>query len=108
VRIDLPDGQWAELRDVAGLKAGDKVAVQRAVKFTQAPDGKPLEVNAGMSEDMQVALLAQVITSWSYEAPVTEDAILDLPVGVYNVLAEATTDHIEVMRVVPNRRTPSA
>lgn len=109
MRVDLPGGNWAELRGLDELRAKDKVAIQRALSYVPDPDGKPMLINAGMQEDMQIALLVSVITSWSYgDMPVTRAQLEDLPLDAYNALSEATTDHLEVMRVVPNRRTPPA
>jgi len=109
VRVELPGENWAELRGLDELRAKDKVAIQRAISFIPNAHGNPTELNVGMQEDMQMALLSSVITSWSYgDMPVTRAQLDDLPLAAYNALSEATTDHLEVMRVVPNRRTPPA
>lgn len=110
MRVELPGDGWAEIRGLDELKGGDKVAIQRAIVFTPNEDGSPSQMSAGMVEDMQMALLCRVITSWSLDVPLppTPESLADLPLAVYNKLCEATTDHMEVMRVVPNRRTPSA
>ena len=110
MRIELPGDGWAEIRPVEELKGGDKVAVERAIQFVpNSDDGTPSTVSAGMVEDMQMALLCRVITAWSYDdKPVTPAQLEDLPIAVYNALSEATTPHMEAVRVVPNRRTPSA
>lgn len=109
MRVELPGDNWAELRGLDELRAKDKVAIQRAIEFVPSAEGTPVQVNAGMQEDMQMALLKSVITSWSYgDMPVKREQLEELPLAAYNALCEATTDHLEVMRVVPNRRTPPA
>lgn len=97
------------MRGLDELRAKDKVAIQRAISFVPDPDGKPTVVNVGMQEDMQMGLLCSVITAWSYgDMPVRREQLEELPLAAYDALCEATTDHLEVMRVVPNRRTPPA
>lgn len=109
-RIDLPNGNWAEIRGVDEMKGGDKVAVQRAIVFRTAEDGQNPEFTAAAGEDMQIALLCRIITDWSLDPkpPVTREMIEDLPVTSYNALCDAIQDHIEVIRTAPNRRTRSA
>lgn len=110
MRVELPGDNWAEIRPVEELKAGDKIAVERVVTFMQPADGGPVPMHAGIAEDMQMAMLSRVITAWSLQPPppVTPEILSDLPIDVYNTLCEAIEDHMEVIRVSPNRRTPSA
>lgn len=110
MHVDLPDGGWAEIRGIDELKGGDKVAVQRVLRFVPDAEGGIGEVSAGLSEDMQQALLCRVITSWSLELPLPPTAAVleDLPVAVYSALCEAVEDHFRVLQARPSPRTPSA
>jgi hypothetical protein len=108
VRVELPGDGWAEVRGLEELKAKDRVAMQRAITFTPTPDGGMPEMTGEVSEASQMALLCSVITDWSLEPkpPVTRAVLEELPIRVYTTLCEATAEHMEVMRVSPNRKTP--
>jgi hypothetical protein len=119
MRVELPGDDWAELRDPSDLRAKDKIAVQRAIVFSmQNPDDEPedgqepsrVPVSAGLAEDMTVAMLCRLITSWSLQppAPVTAAVIEDLPLATYTALSDAIVPHLEAVRSAPNRRTRTA
>lgn len=63
MRVDLPSGAWIEYRDE--LLGGDKRRTQEAVTFT-IQDGQQQKISAGIQNEMRVALLAGIITDWSY------------------------------------------
>jgi len=96
MRVELPNDQWVECRDE--LVAGDKRKTQEAVKFT-VTDGQQQQVSAGVQNEMRVALLANIITAWSYAEtrgwPIPANnpggvGILDLlPIDEYNALSDA-------------------
>jgi hypothetical protein len=91
VRVDLPDGQWAELIDITDLRAGDLKAYRRSM-----PVGEVLTM--GDLDRMKDVLLARVITSWSLDLPTPaelpgtpeEAGSLDrLTIGQYRALLDA-------------------
>lgn len=118
MRVELPDDNWAELRDASDLRAKDKIAVQRAIVFSMrdpdAPedgqDATRVPVSAGLAEDMVVAMLCRVVTSWSLEPPmpVTQAVLEELPLVTYTALSDAIVPHMEAVRSAPNRRTRTA
>jgi hypothetical protein len=122
-RIDLSGGGWAVLKSPKDLKAKDKIAVQRTIAWEQeaSDDDEPgvkkrqvIPVNAGLSDDLQMAMLGRVITSWSIDGttpapvPATAELLGDLSVDDYDTLTEAITDHMQLLRSRPNRTTPTA
>lgn len=66
-RIELPSGAWIEYRDA--LKVRDRFAVQEVAKVDIREEGNSTSFLA-MQNDMRNALLARIITAWSYPVPV--------------------------------------
>lgn len=64
VRVSLPSGGWADLREE--LKGSDSKAARKAVVYTVDDEGRRV-MNAGSDDDMRDALLARIITAWSFE-----------------------------------------
>ena len=98
-RVELPSGGWVEYR--TSLKANDKFAVQDAI-IIELPNSEDetRKVHGGTSNLMRNALLARIITAWSFEGiPVPSmniagvETIGDtLDIDDYNALAEAVED----------------
>ena len=109
MRIELPQdggaGNWVDIRD--RLLGRDKTAVLRAITFTMG-DGKAQQMNAAVQVEMQNALLANIITAWSFDRPIPSvsggvDAVEDLDIDDLNVLVEKTADLLKkVSFKVPN------
>jgi hypothetical protein len=109
-RIELPSGGWIEYR--TDLKANDKFAVQDAI-IIELSDGDTRKVHGGTSNLMRNALLARIITAWSYEGiPVPAmniagvETIGDtLDIDDYNALAEEVNPLLEKVAFTsaPNR-----
>jgi hypothetical protein len=115
MKVDLPGDGWAELREPSDLRAKDKIAVQRAMVFSllgnqENGEESRIPVNAGMAEDISVALLCRVIVSWSREEPMplTPDVIDELPIDVYQALCDAIEPHLLLVRSAPKRKTLTA
>ena len=122
MRIDLPHGGWAELREPRDLKVKDKVAVQRAITWEQSagdpnetePSRTIIPVNAGLPDDLHMAMLGRVIVSWSLDGhsqapvPATTDVLDNLEIDVYEALCTAIEPHMAVVRSRPNSKTPTA
>lgn len=73
-RIELPsmsaDGEthnWVEYRDV--LKASDRFEVQKVARLEMKEEAN-LASFLEMQNDMRNALLARIITSWSFPVPI--------------------------------------
>lgn len=105
-RIDLPDGQWADIRDPEEITVRGRrpvLAVTMALQdvwpalaAAQAAN-EPLEA-LGLSEEQyetvmrlgEVSIVA-VLAAWSLPDPLpTVETVGDLPVTLYDALAEAS------------------
>ena len=117
MRVELPSGAWVELREK--LMAGDKFAVQGAVKLELDTATGFQHTAVGMVNDMRNQLLLLVIDNWSFapSVPVPKEnhagvrilgEVMDL--DDYNCLSEAIEPVL--LKVVtggaPNRSAPSA
>jgi hypothetical protein len=100
VRVELPGGEWAEFRELADLRAGDAKAIRRATKF-QVSDGALTEISMGLQDDQMDALLARIITMWSYThghpAAPGSTALDDIPLEAYDALVEAAAPYKEAV-----------
>jgi hypothetical protein len=102
--IELPSGNWVEVRE--NLKGRDKTAVHTAIEFV-IEDGTQ-KTNAGIVDLMQNALLASIITGWSFAVPIPADsggpdAVGDLDIDDHNKLTEETADLMKKVNFrVPN------
>ncbi len=66
-RLELPSGAWIEYRDK--LLVRDRFAVQEVAKVDIREEGNSTSFLA-MQNDMRNALLARIITGWSYPVPI--------------------------------------
>jgi hypothetical protein len=119
MRIELSNSQWIEVRE--NLKARDRMAAQNAISIEFDEEGGR-KMHAGIQDVMRNALLAQIITAWSYEGiPIPSiwggaDAILDnVDLDDYNTLSEAVQPLLEKVSFTssggsadPNRPKPSS
>lgn len=62
MRVDLPNGQWVEVREKLG--AGDRWAISSGYTVTYKDGGTILPGNVGALQ--MKAFLASVITDWSF------------------------------------------
>lgn len=121
MRVELPNGQWAEFRDIDKLKAGDGKAIRRATKLKFKPDeaGVPRvdEMAMDISDVQMDALLARIITSWDvrdengqqYGHPLADPSVLDdIPIDPYNALVEAAKPYKEKIDAVGKSSTANA
>ncbi len=67
-KIDLPSGAWVEIRET--LKARDRFAAQAAAIMSMSTDGDTKLSGLAIQNSIRNALLASIITQWSYEHPV--------------------------------------
>lgn len=93
MRVNLPDGHHAELRDITDLRRGDVRAAYRMADESGIDLTKGLGVGALAA--IQDALIVRFVRSWTIAGPdgvlpVTMEAICDLPLSHYQPLANAT------------------
>lgn len=80
-RIELPSGAWVEYR--TDLKVRDRFEVQEVAKVQVGETSNSTSFLA-MANDMRNALLARIITAWSYPVPVPAEnhfAAADVIIG---------------------------
>jgi hypothetical protein len=105
VRVELPSGGWAEIRE--NLKGKDRVAAQNAVRLELDQDGVTTMAGAA-TERICEALLSRLITAWSFGIPPPAgnlnpaDALEDLDLEDYNALIEAAMPLVEKVTPRPN------
>lgn len=110
VKIDLPNGDWAEIREANRLTGGDRRAYKAAIKFQVSTDGAMQEISGDIQERQRNAVLRRLITSWAvknpdsgqmYPIPVAQNPddpypVLDeIPLEIYDILIEAITPHMD-------------
>lgn len=112
MRIEIGDGQWAEITPVEQLTRLDRKAVNAAIVFEQN-GGSPV-VRASMDDDMATALLARVCTDWSlpWPPPAADPSSLDkLSLDQDDALRKAIQPHITAIlgknAPVPGNETPT-
>ncbi|WP_327088534.1 hypothetical protein OIE66_40500 [Nonomuraea sp. NBC_01738] len=108
MRIDLPDGQWADLLEPSDMRSGDLKAYRAAVPA----DDNPLTV--GILDAMKDELLRRVIVAWSLDLPLPKDlpgtpeeaGSLDrVPIPVYKVLEDAIEPHVALINADPDPKS---
>jgi len=117
IRVPLPEHpdhpgveQWAELRDVSTLRAGDRKAVNKTLRWKIDENGRiESTFSPGDMDDLTNAVLARVIVNWSYALPLpqADPASLDeLPLDAWEALEEATKPHRQALDF-SRRRDPA-
>lgn len=121
-RETLPDGGWADLRDAADVPerlrrpvrtlqmmlaadpAFGKVVADAKAKGVEAvragvDEAEALQMVEAMGresfermDELNDALVVSRVVGWSYDPPVTRDALLDLPGAVYDHLRKICAD----------------
>lgn len=69
MRIDLGDGNWAELRELDELRRADQKAVLRSTEMEIDPAEGKAYVNGAADQDQVDALMERIITNWSLPLP---------------------------------------
>jgi len=101
MKVELPSGNWVELRD--NLKGRDRTAVNAVLRIrvrTGEQQEREQEVGADVSDRMHDTLLANLITLWSFERPIPSsqggaDAVADLDIDDYHELHSRTEDLLQ-------------
>ena len=114
MRVDLPSGNWVELRDK--LMAADRFAVQDSIVLTLTGNDRQ-EIGAGIQNRMRNALLGQIITGWSFDGyPIPSQNALagidiigtTLDIDDYNFLAEQVQHLLDKVSFNPNPRASAS
>ncbi len=117
--VQLPDGQTAHFRDpgqvperlrrpvsralMSSMRGLDSVEVDPATgdvrELTEREIGERMIASGGMDalDDANDLLVLALVTGWSYDAPVTLEALLDLPGDAYDALREESAPHLWAM-----------
>ena len=67
MKVNLPSGGWAELRDK--LLAKDKFSVQNAISVPMDNRGQIRDVSGSVMTLMETALMTRLLESWSLDDP---------------------------------------
>ena len=108
MKVDLPDGAWAHLRDPKQVP--ERLRRPYASKMQSMAKYKPVfdRIKKAASEEEKAAITAELppeciegfsesndlmvvalVDEWSFDTPVTIDTVLDLPAGQYDALRTA-------------------
>ena len=108
MKVSLPNDQWAVIVEREAITERQNRAILRAIMqtsgtaallqtqgFVDADPNTYHVYNALSSEEkdamneVQTVLIENLVSSWSFESEVSEDACLDLPSATYEALASA-------------------
>jgi hypothetical protein len=127
MKISLPDGNWASLRDPKKVSERRRRPIMRAFASVNQEDLKTLHRTDLTDEDQArsvmnpefVDLMQQVndlliialVDEWSFDAPIEADSVLDLDGETYDALQRAVAPFLtEVMPdfdVSPDPKAPT-
>lgn len=100
MRIDLPDSNWAEVRDPDDLFEDDRRAVARRAIVEFNPATKTRIMRGDIDGEMGDALLERIITAWSYpfKVPAKDPTALGkLRISHARALRDAISPHFKVI-----------
>ena len=111
MRIDLPGGQWADVKDLDELVEDDRKAARKALEVATDDDGNML-LNAGMADVMAEAVVVQVVTAWSFDGkplPAQLPGVLgSLPIATARALRKATRPQYDLIWASDDDADPTA
>lgn len=95
MRVELEDGQWAEIFPVGEMPR--RVTVHLQDMFAEIPDEQPGTAYLRDMERLRDTLMAMVVKQWSYGDPPGDEAsgVYDLPQDAYDKLRRETRPHWE-------------
>jgi hypothetical protein len=100
MRVELPDSQWAELKEPGELRRADEKAVLRVSTLTIDPESKTALIGGANDQDMEDAMLARVVKQWSFDFPLPcadPDSMGKLSIEQAHVLAAAVKPHLQLI-----------
>jgi hypothetical protein len=120
VKVDLPSGAWIEMRSADELTAGDRTAMYEATELpvsgsqidALAAGTGSFRFSIGMVEAQNYAVLARLITQWSYGFMLPskddcldelgqktyQDSLRRIPLDDWDVIEEAIAPHMARLR----------
>lgn len=103
MRVELSDGEWADIRPVEDLRDGDRKAVNRSIRVEVDDDGRGF-LPGDANDRKRDALLARLIDNWSFATtkglplPSADPASLDkLSIRHARELHRATKEHMDLI-----------
>lgn len=100
MRVDLGNGDWADIKDVSELRRPDRRAVNDTIVVEADASGRRI-LKASMDDDMTAEVLKRVVTGWSLQLPPPsqDPSSLDkLTLEQDDALSEAVEPHIAAIR----------
>jgi hypothetical protein len=85
VRLELPSGAWAELSAVVTFGARRRVAL--ALRTYQDPDADAEAASVAPAD-----VVAALVLSWSYSAPITREGCDELPARDFDAIFDGAAD----------------
>lgn len=105
IRVALNDAeqgqQYALIKEVGELNAGDRRAVRGAVPMTLAADGQTLQYPGDYDDQMKNALLARIVTEWNlaHSLPKGDPSVFDkLEIEQLDRLYDAVKPHVDFLQ----------
>jgi hypothetical protein len=100
MRVELPEDQWAELKEPGELRRADEKAVLRVSTLTIDPESKTAIVGGANDQDMEDAMLARAVKQWSFPFPLPcadPDSMGKLSIEQAHALAAAVKPHLQLI-----------
>lgn len=111
MRVELPGGAWADVKELDELVEADRTAVRKALEVATDDEGNML-LNAGMADLMAQSVIAQVVTAWSFEGkPLPSQlpgVIGSLPIATARALRKACRPHYDLIWASDDDEDPTA
>jgi hypothetical protein len=114
MRIELPNGNWAEVKEISDLRRSDRRALNEAIVIETAEGGHAI-VRASLEDDMANAVLPSLVLNWSLPLPlpsVKPDVLDLLTLEQDQALREGIQGHINALQgknaPVPDNAVPTA
>jgi hypothetical protein len=108
MRVELPEGQWAEVSEVSDLRDGDRKAVNRSFTLSADADGLP-KIPGDTDDKMTDALLVRICHNWSlpFPPPDQDTTSLDkLTIPQGKALREGIAEHLALVKDEVNPSKP--
>jgi len=104
LRVDLPGGQWADIKPAEDLTGEDEVKVMAAIPIKRSgqQDDTDVRTDGSSTSAMEYAMLARVITAWSLPQPINVSNIRSLRLSQLRPLKEAVRPHFAELQNDPN------
>lgn len=100
MRVNLTDGNWADLRDKEDLFEDDRRAVARRAVIEYNPDTKSRTMRGDIDGEMADALLERLVEAWSFPFKVPSKdprALGKLRIGQARELREHLTPYFKII-----------